>query len=153
MLSLNTSPLYISKNGSIVILIHSKNRPPNRQILGLTFGGRFIVWSFFILRLYYTYIIFITVPSASQASQRKLLPRFGLVAHLLCNLPRGSCCYALDQLPICFATSSAKFSLFFSRPSPVSKRTKRLMETGAPTCLDTFSRYFPTVKSLSLTYT
>ena len=28
------------------------------------------------------------------------------------------------MLPICFATSAAKFSSFFSMPSPVSKRTK-----------------------------
>lgn len=31
--------------------------------------------------------------------------------------------------PACFATSSAKFSSLFSIPSPVSKRTKRLMES------------------------
>ena len=35
-------------------------------------------------------------------------------------------------LPICFATSSAKFSSFFSRPSPVSKRTKLLSSMLAP---------------------
>ena len=32
-----------------------------------------------------------------------------------------------DYIPICFATSAAKSSFFFSMPSPVSKRTNFLM--------------------------
>jgi hypothetical protein len=38
-----------------------------------------------------------------------------------CHFPRA-----------CFATSSAKFSSFFSRPSPVSKRTKPFILILAP---------------------
>ena len=45
----------------------------------------------------------------------------------------------------CAATSAAKSSFFFSRPSPVSKRTKRFTETAVPSSLPTCSRYLPTV--------
>ena len=44
-------------------------------------------------------------------------------------------------LPICFATSSAKFSSFFSRPSPVSKRTKLLSSMLAPFSFATCATY------------
>ena len=44
-------------------------------------------------------------------------------------------------IPICFATSSAKFSSFFSRPSPVSKRTKPLILILAPLALATSATY------------
>lgn len=46
---------------------------------------------------------------------------------------------------ICFATSSAKFSSFFSSPSPVSKRTNLLTESFALFSLATCSIYFATV--------
>lgn len=39
--------------------------------------------------------------------------------------------------PSCFATSSAKFSSFFSIPSPVSNLTNRFTLTLNPTSLDT----------------
>ena len=39
--------------------------------------------------------------------------------------------------PICFATSSAKFSCFFSMPSPVSSRIKLFTVIGLPTSFDT----------------
>ena len=42
------------------------------------------------------------------------------------------------------ATSAAKFSSFFSIPSPVSKRTNPLIVTLAPFALATCSTYFPT---------
>lgn len=44
-------------------------------------------------------------------------------------------------LPICLATSSAKFSSFFSRPSPVSKRTKLLSSMLAPFSFATCATY------------
>jgi hypothetical protein len=45
---------------------------------------------------------------------------------------------------ICAATSSAKFSFFFSRPSPVSKRTKPFTLIFVPFSLATWSTYFCT---------
>ena len=50
----------------------------------------------------------------------------------------------MNYIPICFATSSAKFSDFFSRPSPVSKRTKPLTAILAPTAFATDSTYLAT---------
>ena len=47
-------------------------------------------------------------------------------------------------MPICFATSSAKFSSFFSIPSPVSKRTKPAILISVPAALPTCSRYLAT---------
>lgn len=46
---------------------------------------------------------------------------------------------------ICAATSAAKSSLFFSIPSPVSKRTKRLIEKAALFSFATCATYSPTV--------
>ena len=37
-----------------------------------------------------------------------------------------------DYLPICFATSAAKSSSFFCRPSPVSKRMNAVTQALAP---------------------
>ena len=42
-----------------------------------------------------------------------------------------------NYIPICFATSSAKFSSFFSSPSPVSKRTNDLSSNLIPSALAT----------------
>lgn len=58
-------------------------------------------------------------------------------------------------LPICAATSAAKSSCFFSKPSPVSKRTNLLTETVPPTSLETSSKYFATIclPSAAFTYT
>ena len=60
-----------------------------------------------------------------------------------------------DYAFICFATSSAKFSCFFSMPSPVSKRTKLLIATLALFALATSSTYFATtcLPSSAFTYT
>ena len=51
----------------------------------------------------------------------------------------------INYCPICLATSSAKFSSFFSRPSPVSKRTNFLTATLAPFALATSATYCATV--------
>ena len=53
-------------------------------------------------------------------------------------------CKKLNYFFICAATSSAKFSLFFSRPSPVSKRTKPFTLIFVPFSLATWSTYFCT---------
>lgn len=45
------------------------------------------------------------------------------------------------SVPACLATSSAKFSFFFSIPSPVSKRTIFLILIFAPLFLPTCARY------------
>lgn len=60
-----------------------------------------------------------------------------------------------NYIPICFATSSAKFSSFFSIPSPVSKRTKPLIAIFALFALATSSTYFATdcFPSSAFTYT
>ena len=50
-----------------------------------------------------------------------------------------------DYLPICFATSSAKFSSFFSMPSPVSKRTNFLIVMFALLALATEATYWDTL--------
>ena len=52
-------------------------------------------------------------------------------------------------LPVIAATSAAKSSSFFSRPSPVSKRTKLLSVIGAPILLPTAFRYCPTLSLFS----
>ena len=44
-------------------------------------------------------------------------------------------------IPICFATSSAKFSSFFSIPSPVSKRTNFFNVSSEPVALATSAIY------------
>ena len=70
-------------------------------------------------------------------------------------LKKGHTCSVLKNYCfICAATSSAKFSSFFSIPSPVSKRTNFLIATVAPTSFDTSSRYLATVcfPSAAITY-
>jgi len=63
-------------------------------------------------------------------------------------------CFANYEF-ICFATSAAKSSLFFSRPSPVSKRTNFLITMFALFAFATSSTYFDTtcLPSSALTYT
>ena len=51
---------------------------------------------------------------------------------------------------IMLATSSAKLSSLFSRPSPFSKRTNLVRTNLPPNSLATFSTYFATVSSSSL---
>ena len=55
---------------------------------------------------------------------------------------------------ICFATSAAKSSSFFSIPSPVSNLTKLLSATVAPTSFETSAKYAFTVcyPSAAITY-
>lgn len=65
---------------------------------------------------------------------------------------RKRCCkQAANYLASCLAISSAKFSCFFSMPSPFSKRTAAFSLMEPPCSLATLATYCSTLMELSFT--
>ena len=57
-----------------------------------------------------------------------------------------------NYLPVIFATSAAKSSTFFSRPSPFSRRANLTTSISVPISAETLLRNFATLMSPSLMY-
>lgn len=64
---------------------------------------------------------------------------------LWANMPILGGTSTTNYIPICLATSAAKSSLFFSRPSPVSKRMNFFTLMDAPLALATAATYWETL--------
>jgi len=106
---------------SVILLISSKQR---------------IIHSLQILYHNFTVQTIIINPK-TPCKQRRYVIHKGL--YLIMIIPIST------YTPICFATSAAKSSSFFSIPSPVSKRTNFLILTLAPLALATSATYCATV--------
>ena len=95
----------------------------------------------------YTYMVLKRTQSIVFTYLRSLIFTFlsQIDVILWANMPILSGTSTTNYIPICLATSAAKSSLFFSRPSPVSKRMNFFTLMDAPLALATAATYWETL--------
>ena len=95
----------------------------------------------------YTYMVLKRTQSIVFTFLRSLIFTFlsQIDVILWANMPILGGTLTTNYIPICLATSAAKSSLFFSRPSPVSKRMNFFTLMDAPLALATAATYWETL--------